>query len=111
MNPGEVKPRTFDRLPSWKIQTRAPKLAVIERRVITIALSGMTSEPNSRNRIRPLARRVMPTAYGTVAALAGHEVVALGGEPADLGRDAVDGTRPDRGDDGAARRADRHRSG
>ncbi len=68
VKPGEVKPRTFERLPSWKIQTSAPKLAEIDRRVITTALAGMTTEPNSRYRISALARSVAPTAYGIVDA-------------------------------------------
>src|SRR3954452_24885211 len=68
VNPGDVKPRTFDRLPSWKIQTRAPKLALIESSVMTTALSGMTTGPKSRNRITALAIRVTPTAHGTVDA-------------------------------------------
>ena len=51
-------------LPSWKIQTRAPKLAVRDRSVITTALSGIASEPNSRNRITAEASRVVPTAHG-----------------------------------------------
>ena len=55
-------------MPSWKIQTSAPKLAVIDSRVMITALTGMTSEPNSRNRITPLASRVSPTAHGARSA-------------------------------------------
>ena len=55
-------------MPSWKIQTSAPKLAVIDSRVMMMALIGMTTEPNSRNRITPLARSVSPTAYGARSA-------------------------------------------
>ena len=63
-----MKFRTLERLPSWKIQTIAPKLAVIESRVMITALIGMTTEPNSRNRIAPLASSVSPTAYGARSA-------------------------------------------
>ncbi len=55
-------------MPSWKIQTSAPKLAVIESRVMITALIGMTIEPNSRNRISALATSVSVTAYGARSA-------------------------------------------
>jgi hypothetical protein len=67
VNPGDWNPRTPDRLPSWKIQTSAPKEAVIESSVMITALIGMTTEPNSRNRITALAPRVSAIAYGIVA--------------------------------------------
>jgi len=51
-------------LPSWKIQTRAPKLAVSESSVITTALIGIASEPKSRKRMIADARSVVPTAHG-----------------------------------------------
>src|ERR1700686_1321169 len=59
-----VKWRTLLRLPSWKIQTRAPKLALIESRVMITALSGIASDPNRRNRTIALAIRVRPIANG-----------------------------------------------
>ena len=62
--PSGWKARRPDRWPSWKIQTIAPKLAVMDRRVMITALSGRTTDPNSRNRIAPLAMRVRATAYG-----------------------------------------------
>ena len=62
VNPGETKPRTPEKLPSWKMNTRAPNDAVIESRVMITALIGMTTEPNSRNRITALAVRVSPMA-------------------------------------------------
>ena len=77
------------RLPSWKIQTSAPKLAVIDSRVMITALIGMTIEPNSRNRITALAMSVTADRIGRALALRHEEVVAGGGAPADLGRDAV----------------------
>ena len=49
-------------MPSWKIQTSAPKLALIESSVMTTAFSGITIDPNSRNRISALATSVTPTA-------------------------------------------------
>ena len=70
VNPGDWKPSTLPRLPSWKIHTRAPKLAVIESSVMTTALIGMASDPNSRNRIAALASSVTPTAHGIVLACA-----------------------------------------
>ena len=62
--PMDWKPRMFERLPSWKIQTSAPKLALTESSVMTTALSGITIEPKRRNRTTALARSVMPTAHG-----------------------------------------------
>ena len=66
--PSGVKFRTPDRLPSWKIQTMAPKLAMIDSRVMITALTGRMTDPNRRNRIAPLARSVSPTAYGARSA-------------------------------------------
>ena len=90
--PSGSKLSRFERLPSWKIQTSAPKLAVIESRVMITALIGMASEPNSRNRITPLASSVSPTAYGARSAC-DQEVVADRGAAADLGRDPGDPRR------------------
>ena len=46
VNPGDVKPSKPERLPSWKIQTSAPKLAVNDSSVMTTALIGRTADPN-----------------------------------------------------------------
>ena len=67
VNPGDSKPSTFPKLPSWKMKTRAPNDAVIESSVMITALIGITTEPNSRNRISALAPRVQAIAYGIVA--------------------------------------------
>src|SRR5450756_403203 len=64
VKPGDWKASRFDRLPSWKIQTRAPKLAVAERSVMRTALSGITNDPKSRKRITAVASIVQPTANG-----------------------------------------------
>jgi hypothetical protein len=64
VNPIGSKSRNSWRLPSWKIQTSAPKLAVSERRVMITALIGIASDPKSRNRITAEARSVVPTAHG-----------------------------------------------
>jgi hypothetical protein len=48
--PSGWNPSNADRLPSWKIQTRAPKLAVIDSVFITSALAGSTTERRSANR-------------------------------------------------------------
>ena len=64
VKPGDSKPRMPDRLPSWKIQTRAPKLALIESSVMTTALSGMATDPNRRNRTIALTMSVVPMASG-----------------------------------------------
>ena len=60
--PSGVKLSASAKWPSWKIQTSAPKLALIDRRVMITALIGMTTDPNSRNRTNPLATRVNPIA-------------------------------------------------
>ena len=54
-----------------------------------------------------LAPSVRPMAYGIVVGLAGHEVGALGGQTADLGRDAVDGDGAHGRHDGRPVRAQR----
>ena len=43
-NPSGWNPSGADRLPSWKIQTSAPKLATIDRVFMTSALAGSTTE-------------------------------------------------------------------
>ena len=51
-NPSGWNPRSADRLPSWKIQTSAPKLAVIDSVFMTSALAGSTTERSSTNSTR-----------------------------------------------------------
>ena len=48
IEPG-VNPSCAARWPSWKIQTIAPNDAEIERRFMTTALSGRTTDPSRRN--------------------------------------------------------------
>ena len=48
-NPVEVKPRVSARLPSWKPQTRIPKVADSDRMFMIIALIGSTTDPKARN--------------------------------------------------------------
>ena len=48
MGPG-TKLSQRARCPSWKIHTRAPYEALIERKFISTALMGNTIEPSSRN--------------------------------------------------------------
>ncbi len=50
--PSGWNPRTDDRLPSWKIQTSAPKLATIDSVFMTSALAGRTTERSSTNSTR-----------------------------------------------------------
>ena len=51
-NPSGWKPSRADRLPSWKIQTRAPKLATMDSVFITSALIGRTTDRSRTNRTR-----------------------------------------------------------
>ena len=51
-NPSGWNPSGPDRLPSWKIQTSAPKLAVSDSVFMTSALSGRTTERRSTNSTR-----------------------------------------------------------
>ena len=74
-------------MPSWKIQTSAPKLAVIDSRVMITALIGMTTEPNSRNRIDAAGEQGQADRVRRALGLRHEEVVADGGAAADLGRD------------------------
>ena len=58
--PTESKPKTPARCPSWKIQTRAPKLAQRLRMFMTTALIGTMIEPvirNSSTRVAATTRR------------------------------------------------------
>ena len=52
-------------MPSWKIHTRAPKLADTESRVMITALMGIAIDPKSRKRITIVASIVQPTANGS----------------------------------------------
>src|SRR3972149_4171298 len=56
--PSGPKARTRERLPSWKIQTSAPKLARMERLFMTSALSGRTTERSSTNSTRYVVTRM-----------------------------------------------------
>ena len=47
--PVAVMPKTSARLPSWKIHTIAPNVAVRLRALRTRALSGTSTLPDSRN--------------------------------------------------------------
>jgi hypothetical protein len=47
-----LEPEERERLPSWKIQTSAPKLAVIDSVFITSALAGRMTERRSTNSTR-----------------------------------------------------------
>jgi hypothetical protein len=49
------------------MNTRAPNEAVIERSVMITALTGITTEPNRRNRITALAPSVSAIAHGMVS--------------------------------------------
>ena len=71
-------------MPSWKIQTSAPKLAVSESRVMITALIGMAIDPNSRNRMIAEASSVVPTAHGIRSDWLTQEVLADGRAAADL---------------------------
>ena len=50
--PSGANPNSAERLPSWKIQTSAPKLATIDSVFMTSALAGSTTERSSTNRTR-----------------------------------------------------------
>ena len=99
-------------MPSWKIQTSAPKLALIDSSVMITALIGMTTEPNSRNRITALASEGQPDGVRRPLGLGGEEVVASGGVPPTWRRDAGAGIeRADDRDQVASRRAATARAG
>src|SRR5687768_17912754 len=63
--PDGSKPSRPDRAPSWKIQTRAPKLAVMLSRLMSTAFRGRKTDPNVRNRTAPVTPTTMSTAHGT----------------------------------------------
>src|SRR2546423_905910 len=59
-----VKLSQDDRCPSWKIQTSAPNDALIDRKFMSTALSGRTTEPSSRNSTMYVATTTNDTAAG-----------------------------------------------
>src|SRR5918995_4973029 len=63
--PDGSKSSTPDRLPSWKIHTSAPKLAVMLSRLMRMALIGRKTDPNVRNRTAPVTPTTIATAHGT----------------------------------------------
>ena len=62
--PTESKPRNPARCPSWKIQTRAPKLAQRLRMFMTTALIGTMIEPVMRNSSTSVAATTRRAANG-----------------------------------------------
>ncbi len=78
-------------MPSWKIQTIAPKLAVIDSSVMITALIGSTTEPNSRNRISAAGQQGQADRIRGALGLRHEEVVALRRAAADGGLDPVAG--------------------
>src|SRR6478672_2462700 len=52
------------RWPSWKIHTSAPNDELIERKFMSTALSGSTTEPSSRNSTTYVAMTTNATAAG-----------------------------------------------
>ena len=66
--PSGWKPRIADRLPSWKIQTSAPKLATIESVFITSALAGRITERSRTNSTRYVVTTMNRAVRGKSAA-------------------------------------------
>ena len=87
------------------MNTRAPNEAVIDSSVMITALIGMTTDPNSRNRIRALAPRVSAIAYGMVADWLAMKSCPSAASPPTCVVDAVDRDVPDERHDRGARRA------
>ena len=86
--PSGSKLSRFERLPSWKIQTSAPKLAVIESRVMMTALIGMHDRPEQQEQDQAAGEQRQPDGVRRALGLRDEEVVADRGAAADLGRDA-----------------------
>src|SRR3989337_715501 len=63
--PDGSNPRSPEGFPSLKIQTGAPKLAVIESRLMSTALSGRKMDPKVRNSTAPVTPTTIATAHGT----------------------------------------------
>ncbi len=120
-NPSGWNPKAADRLPSWKIQTSAPKLATIESVFITRALIGRMTERSRTNSTRYVVTTMNRSRPREVGGHAIHDVGdvrrAASDEHADAGRrgERAGGVahRPDEGASlvavGAVRRGDRER--
>ena len=66
--PSGWNPSAADRLPSWKIQTSAPKLATIESVFMTSALIGSTTDRRRANS----TRKVVTTMNSAVRGKSAH---------------------------------------
>ena len=62
--PAPSAPSSPARWPSWKTQTRAPKVAPRLRTFMTMALTGTTTEPVNRNSSTKVASTTRATARG-----------------------------------------------
>ena len=83
--PTESKPRSPARCPSWKIHTRAPKLAPRLRMFMMTALIGTMIEPVMRNSSTRVAATTRSAGEREPFAEPGLDVDELGGDAADLG--------------------------
>src|SRR6201988_3861141 len=63
--PDASKSSRPDRCPCWKIQIRAPKLAVMLSRLMSTALIGRKTDPNVRNRAMAVTPTTIAIAHGT----------------------------------------------
>ena len=63
--PDGSKSSSPDRLPSWKIQISAPKLAVMDSRLMSTALIGRRTDPNVRKRTMAVTPMTIAMAHGT----------------------------------------------
>ena len=68
-DPVPSAPSSQARWPSWKTQTRAPKLAPRLSTFITMALTGTTTDPVNRNSSTKVARATSPAARGRRSAM------------------------------------------
>ena len=83
MRPVAVKSSTPERLPSWKTQTIAPKVAVRLSRLSTSALIGISTLPVIRNSSTRVAMAMMANAHGRRDRRASLVSSQLGGAAAD----------------------------
>jgi hypothetical protein len=65
MLPWGVKFSHWDRLPSWNTQTRAPKVADRESRLVSTALRGISTLPSMKNSSTKITQTMAAMVQGT----------------------------------------------
>src|SRR5215472_2935309 len=79
--PQAVNPSSEDRCPSWNTHTSAPNVAPSDKTFMTIALSGMSTEPVIKNNSAKVASAIQAAAYGARLAISALKSASDAAEP------------------------------